>query len=79
MTTSSGACWSNTASVSANPRHGAWFTSYESKRVLGRLQEVDDFPGWRGHGYGDALLAAVLTLLVVDGCTSVVVGSDEDD
>lgn len=28
-----------------------------------RLQEVDVFPPWRGQGYGDGLLAAVLDLL----------------
>jgi len=41
------------------------------------LQEVDVFPSWRG--YGDALLAAVLELLVAEGSNTVVVGADEDD
>jgi GNAT superfamily N-acetyltransferase len=48
-------------------------------RPLARLQEVDVFPDWRGHGYGDALLSAVIGLLHDEGCGSVVVGADEDD
>jgi len=51
------------------PPHGRW----------ARLQEVDVFPSWRGRGYGDALLAAVLELLVAEGSNTVVVGADEDD
>lgn len=49
--------------------HGRW----------ARLQEVDVFPSCRGLGYGDALLAAVLELLVAGGSHTVVVGADEDD
>ncbi len=48
-------------------------------RQWARLQEVDVFPSWRGRGYGDALLAAVLELLVTGGSDTVVVGADEDD
>ncbi len=48
-------------------------------RQWARLQEVDVFPSWRGRGYGDALLAAVLELLVTEGSKTVVVGADEDD
>jgi predicted N-acetyltransferase YhbS len=48
-------------------------------RPWARLQEVDVFPGWRGFGYGDALLSAVIGLLNDEGCTAVVVGADEDD
>jgi GNAT superfamily N-acetyltransferase len=48
-------------------------------RPWARLQEVDVFPSWRGFGYGDALLAAVIGLLNDEGCASVVVGADEDD
>lgn len=44
-----------------------------------RLQDVDVFPAWRGRGYGDAVLAAVLDLLAIEGSTTVVVGADEDD
>jgi ribosomal protein S18 acetylase RimI-like enzyme len=43
-----------------------------------RLQEVDVFPRWRGQGYGDALLAAVLDLLASEGTRTAVVGADED-
>lgn len=48
-------------------------------RSWARLQEVDVFPAWRGRGYGDALLAAVVELLAAEGITEVVVGADEDD
>jgi GNAT superfamily N-acetyltransferase len=48
-------------------------------RPWARLQEVDIFPDWRGLGYGDALLAAMISLLNDEGCASVVVGADEDD
>ncbi len=44
-----------------------------------RLQEVDVFPGWRGQGYGDGLLTAVLAMLNAEGVSTVVVGADEDD
>jgi len=44
-----------------------------------RLQEVDVFPGWRGQGYGDGLLTAVLAMLSAEGVSTVVVGADEDD
>jgi len=44
-----------------------------------RLQEVDVFPSWRGQGYGDALLAAMLEVLAREGSRTVVVGADEDD
>jgi GNAT superfamily N-acetyltransferase len=44
-----------------------------------RLQEVDVFPPWRGQGYGDAMLAAILEQLAKAGCTMVVVGADDDD
>ena len=37
------------------------------------------FPLWRGQGYGDALLAAVLEVLAREGSRTVVVGADEDD
>jgi predicted N-acetyltransferase YhbS len=43
------------------------------------LQEVDVFPGWRGQGYGDGLLTAVLAMLNAEGVSTVVVGADEDD
>jgi GNAT superfamily N-acetyltransferase len=48
-------------------------------RPWARLQEVDVFPEWRGLGYGDALLSAVIGLLNDEGCKAVVVGADEDD
>lgn len=48
-------------------------------RPWARLQEIDVFPDWRGHGYGDALLSAVIGLLNDEGCSTVVVGADEDD
>ena len=48
-------------------------------RPWARLQEVDVFPDWRGLGYGDALLSAVIGLLNDEGCAAVVVGADEDD
>jgi GNAT superfamily N-acetyltransferase len=48
-------------------------------RPCARLQEVDVFPAWRGQGYGDAVLAAVVDLLAGEGSTVVVVGADEDD
>jgi GNAT superfamily N-acetyltransferase len=48
-------------------------------RPWSRLQEVDVFPDWRGLGYGDALLSAVIGLLNDEGCSAVVVGADEDD
>lgn len=44
-----------------------------------RLQDVDVFPNWRGHGYGTAMLVAMLRLLASEGATMVVVGADEDD
>jgi len=36
-------------------------------------------PGWRGQGYGDGLLTAVLAMLNAEGVSTVVVGADEDD
>ncbi len=48
-------------------------------RPWARLQEVDVFPAWRGQGYGDAVLAAMLGLLASEGSTMAVVGADEDD
>ena len=48
-------------------------------RPWARLQEVDVFPDWRGLGYGDALLSAIIGLLNDEGCSAVVVGADEDD
>jgi GNAT superfamily N-acetyltransferase len=48
-------------------------------RPWARLQEVDIFPEWRGLGYGNALLSAVIGLLNDEGCLAVVVGADEDD
>lgn len=48
-------------------------------RPWARLQEVDVFPEWRGIGYGDALLSAAIGLLNDEGCSTVVVGADEDD
>lgn len=47
--------------------------------ACGRLQEVDVFSPWRGSGYGDGLLAAILETLAGEGCTLAVVGADEDD
>jgi GNAT superfamily N-acetyltransferase len=44
-----------------------------------RLQEVDIFPAWRGKGYGDALLAAVLQHLADRGIETAIIGADEDD
>ncbi len=44
-----------------------------------RLQEVDVFPVRRNRGYGNAVLAAMLTLLATEDSTMVVVGADEDD
>lgn len=46
---------------------------------VARLQEVDVFPAWRGQGYGDAVLAAMVELLSNEGSSTVVVGADEDD
>jgi GNAT superfamily N-acetyltransferase len=48
-------------------------------RGWARLQEVDIFPSWRGRGYGDGLLTAVLDLLTAEGSTMAVLGADEDD
>lgn len=36
-------------------------------------------PTWRGRGYGDTVLAAIVDLLASEGSTMVVVGADEDD
>jgi GNAT superfamily N-acetyltransferase len=44
-----------------------------------RLAEIDVFPAWRGRGYGDAVLAAIVDRLAGEGCTMLVVGADEDD
>lgn len=44
-----------------------------------RLQEVDVFPSWRGHGFGDAVLASMFAILDAEGTTVVVVGADEND
>jgi GNAT superfamily N-acetyltransferase len=44
-----------------------------------RLQEVDVFPGHRGHGLGTALLEGVRRLLAAENVTTMVVGADEDD
>ncbi|QHC02028.1 GNAT family N-acetyltransferase [Epidermidibacterium keratini] len=44
-----------------------------------RLQEVDVFPHWRGHGYGNAMIIAMLRLLEAEGVERVIVGADEDD
>ncbi|GAA3593131.1 hypothetical protein GCM10022223_04960 [Kineosporia mesophila] len=44
-----------------------------------RLQEVDVFPGHRGQGFGDALLAAALDHLAERGVHTAIIGADEDD
>lgn len=44
-----------------------------------RLQEIDVFPGYRGHGYGDAALAAMCRALATADLPNVIVGADEDD
>jgi predicted N-acetyltransferase YhbS len=48
-------------------------------RAWARLQEVDVFPGWRGRGYGDAVLAAILERLADEDAAMAVVAADEDD
>ncbi|GAB6898429.1 GNAT family N-acetyltransferase [Kineosporia succinea] len=53
-----------------------WFSPHPG---WARLQEVDVFPAHRGHGYGDALLAATFQHLDQNGVHTVIVGADEDD
>jgi GNAT superfamily N-acetyltransferase len=48
-------------------------------QACARLQEIDVFHSWRGRGYGDGLLAALIARLRDQGCATVVVGADEDD
>lgn len=52
---------------------------YFGQNGAARLQEVDVFPAWRGKGYGDALLAAVLRHLADHGVETAIIGADEDD
>jgi len=44
-----------------------------------RLQEVDVFGPYRGRGFGNALLRAVLTRMAGRAATLAIVGADEDD
>jgi GNAT superfamily N-acetyltransferase len=45
----------------------------------GRLQEVDVFPRFRGHGCGRWLLGAIEADTAASGCRLLVVGADRDD
>lgn len=47
--------------------------------LVARLQEGDVFPGYRGQGYGAALLEGARRLLVAEGVRRLVIGADEDD
>lgn len=48
-------------------------------RQFARLQEVDVFPAWRGNGYGTSMLVAILRRVLLEGCSTVAIGADEDD
>ncbi|MCH8612922.1 GNAT family N-acetyltransferase [Arsenicicoccus dermatophilus] len=55
------------------------FRVKEQGVTCARIQEVDIFPGHRGKGYGDLLMAGVTAQLRQDGVDTVAVGADEDD
>lgn len=56
-----------------------WLVLPAPMQYAARLQEVDVYPRWRGRGYGNGLLAAVLAQLTAEKVTSAVIGADEDD
>ncbi|MGL4573865.1 MAG: GNAT family N-acetyltransferase [Burkholderiaceae bacterium] len=57
---------------------GRYIFEHASKRYM-RLQDVDVFPEYRGHGYGNLLLAAAQSLAVTQDSDFLIVGADEDD
>lgn len=48
-------------------------------QALGRLQDVDVFPRFRGQGIGNQLLAAIEAHVAAHGLPYLFVGADEDD
>ena len=71
--------WLATADAGAVVGAIAAFRPAQQPTPAARLQEVDIFPGHRGHGHGTALLEAARSRLSDQGVRLLIIGADEDD